>query len=348
MRPLLLLLALAPRASAAVREKSFLSKVYVIDKVYKSMLGPHELTKVSLGERGAKPELLWITGMRTDIVGADGRTTQDKQFMCHINLDVDGAAHAAALGLKRPVGERLLTLSQGLPAIRFPEGYGLPVRSDEVLTLYTQVLNHNKKTGSYEVRHKVTVEYARDADLKTPMKALSTSSAFVMALLSGKDGFFSQDKPTPETMHASCQPGQHAPGAPMGTYGDPYGRRLTGHWVVKPGREEKSTLVTQIMALPYDTTLHYAAPHLHPFAKTLELTDLTAKKSVYKSTTRAPKTGIGLDEIGHFSSTAGVKLYKDHQYELTSVYDNTSGVDQDSMASMFLYVEDSDFVKPAL
>lgn len=345
---LLALLLLPSFAAAKPGATEFLSPVYTIDRIWKSMLGPHTLKRVTLGKEGQKPELLWITGFKTDIVGADGKTPQNKQFMCHINLDVDGAKHAALMGLKRPFGERLFTLSQGMFAIKFPEGYGVPVSSDEMFTLYTQVLNHNQKTGTFEVRHKVTIEYKRDAELKTPMKALVPVSGFVMALISGKDGFFSQEKPAPGTEHASCQPGTHAPGAPMGTYNDPYGRQLTGHWVVKPGRETKHTLVTKILNLPYDTTMRYAASHLHPFAVSLELVDLTTNKPVFKTVTRAPKTGIGLDDVSYYSSTAGVPLYKDHEYELVSVYDNTTSVDQDSMASMFLYVDDKDFVKPKL
>jgi len=39
----------------------------------------------------------------------------------------------------------------------------------------------------------------------------------------------------------------------------------------------------------------------------------------------------------------GIPIYKDHQYELVSVYDDTSGVDQDSMAVMFRYLLDEKF-----
>ena len=30
-------------------------------------------------------------------------------------------------------------------------------------------------------------------------------------------------------------------------------------------------------------------------------------------------------------------MFKDHEYELIAIYDNTSGVDQDAMATMWLY-----------
>jgi len=37
------------------------------------------------------------------------------------------------------------------------------------------------------------------------------------------------------------------------------------------------------MNLRFDTTLHYIAVHLHPFAEFLELRDLTADKSILKA-----------------------------------------------------------------
>ena len=111
---------------------------------------------------------------------------------------------------------------------------------------------------------------------------------------------------------------------------------------MKPGREENHTLVTKLLALPYDTTLHYVAVHLHPFAESVELRDLTGGTTVYKSHARQVPGRIGLAEVEFLSSAEGIPLYKDHQYEVVSVYDNTSGVDQDAMATMFLYLAAKD------
>ncbi|MGE4605458.1 MAG: hypothetical protein AAEJ52_01805 [Myxococcota bacterium] len=44
----------------------------------------------------------------------------------------------------------------------------------------------------------------------------------------------------------------------------------------------------------------------------------------------------------HVSSADGIPIYRDHEYELISTYNNTSGVDQDAMATMFLYVRATD------
>ena len=57
---------------------------------------------------------------------------------------------------------------------------------------------------------------------------------------------------------------------------------------------------------------------------------------------------IGIDRVDYYSSTEGVLVFKGHQYELISVYNNTSGENQDAMAVMFLYILDRDYTKPAL
>jgi cyclophilin family peptidyl-prolyl cis-trans isomerase len=46
------------------------------------------------------------------------------------------------------------------------------------------------------------------------------------------------------------------------------------------------------------------------------------------------------------ASVPGIPLYKDHQYELVSVYNNTSSANADSMASVFMGLEDPEFVRP--
>jgi hypothetical protein len=129
-------------------------------------------------------------------------------------------------------------------------------------------------------------------------------------------------------------------------YDDQYGRKFTGHWVVNPGREVNRTPVTKLLSLPYDTTAHYIAVHLHPFAESLELYDLTAKKTVFKSKVRGMPGRIGIAHVDYFTSEEGVMMYDDHEYELISVYHNTTKEPQDSMAVMYIYFLDKNFEKP--
>ena len=345
------LAAAAPAAGADphTRHAEILSEPYTIDRIYKSMAGPESQKVISIWQP-EPPELLWITGYRVVVVGADGKAPVSQEFMCHNNLDLHPVVHSKLFDAPMLFSPRLFTLSQGEFAIDLPRGFGLPVMSNEPLYLSTQVLNHNRKDINIQVRHKVTIDFVRDKELTAPLRPLFPAAGFVVALLEGKDGNFGMSHPEGVQGHASCLPGLQAPDSKYSNvvFTDSDGRKATGHWVVKQGHEERHTLITPMMRLPYDTMLHFVGVHLHPFATSLELRDLTDGKTVFKSRARGPKQGIGLAHVDAFASQEGIPVYKSHDYELVSVYDNTSPTEQDAMATMFFYLEDKGFKKPAV
>ena len=65
-----------------VHEATFLSQSYQIDRIYRSMMGPEARQLVRLGD-GPTPELLWITGYRSEIVSPETGETLSPEFMCH-------------------------------------------------------------------------------------------------------------------------------------------------------------------------------------------------------------------------------------------------------------------------
>ncbi len=324
---------------------SFDSKSYTIDRIYRSMKGPMGVQSIQLHE-SEQPELLWITGYRAEIADPKTGGPRSEEFMCHSNLNFDDfALHQKLFGWKNRGRKRLFTLSQGQMDVRFPKGFGVPVLSNEPLSLATQVLNLNEQEQKLRVRHKTTIEFVRDAELQAPMKPLFQHAAQGMVLIDGRDGYYDISRGNPEEHGEGCSVGNNAGGV---LQRDRFGREFAGHWQVPPGRQVNHTLVTGFMALPFDTTVHYIAVHLHPFAESLTLRDLTVGKDVFRSETRSPTQRIGLEHVEHFSSRKGIPIYKRHQYELVSEYDNSSGVMQDSMAVMFLYVLDKAFKKPML
>ncbi len=327
-------------AKTASETQTVLSQVYNVDRKYRSMMGPYSQQEVRLGGEG-ESELLWITGYEAVMVASDGESPMPQDFMCHSNLDLDLDLHRELFGTSAGFGSRLFTLSQGQFSVRFPNGFGIPVMSDEPLSLTTQVLNLNIEGETFDVRHKVSIEYLRDDDVDG-MTALYPSAAYGLALLDGENGYYGVREADEE---------QHGPGCMVGEtasdheYHDGQGRTFTGHWLVKPGREVNRTLVTELMRLPYDTTLHYVAVHLHPFAESLELRDLTTDETLFSSSARNFEDKIGLAHVDYFSSVEGIRLYQDHEYEIVSTYHNTTDEDQDSMAVMYLYLRDLEFEK---
>lgn len=334
--------------AAAAAQQQFLSQVYTIDRIYRSMEGPYSIQTIYLGDP-RKPELLWITGIRTEMVGADGKTPQLPELMCHVNVDLDTEMHQALFGFSRPTASRLMTLSQGMLSATLPQGYGFPVASNEPLMLFTQVLNLNlQHPADLQVRHRVTFTYVRDADLHAPMKPLFNVGASGMVRLdanpAGLTAMLEGEHHGP-----SCLAGARAPQAMSGSadYVDPAGRHMTGHWVVPPGRQVNASDITWFIALPYDTRLHYAAVHLHPFAESLSIRDTTTGTTLFTSKATNPKSGIGLTHVDAFESEDGIPMYRNHKYELISVYDNPTQSNADSMASAFLGLDDPEFVHPA-
>ena len=344
-------------AKPPVMRHEFLSDVYTIDKKYKSMEGPGSIVSLVLGDKNAPPELLWITGVKTEMVGEDGYTPQLPEFMCHVNVDLDVDRHATLFSIRRPVAQRLITLSQGITDTKVPDGFGFPIASNEPLSVFTQVLNHNiENPGNLKVRHRVTFTYVRDSDLTEPMKPLMNVGASGMVILANNPLAINPDMAAASTGSGtggsghgeSCLMAARAPNAAgmSSDYVDPKGRKMTGHWVVPPGRQVNHSDITWFMALPFDLKLHYAAVHLHPFAEALEVRDVTANKTMFIARARSPEGKVGLDHVDTFLSTEGLQFYKDHKYDLISTYNNPTKETHDSMASVFLGFADPKFRKP--
>jgi hypothetical protein len=331
--------ALSEEPLAGPHTQRFDSGVFHVNQKWKSMEGPSEAKIIGL-TKPEKPEILWLTGYRASIIGEEPGTGALQEFMCHNNLE-----HLKSSSAGR--ARRLFTLSQGQFGLLLPEGFGVPVRSDEKLFLGTQVLNHNVEDPDVKIRHRTEIDFVRDEDLTDPLVPLYPSNVFVMVSLEDTEAYFGATSDEIQHDGSSCSVGMIPEGIDAkttegSTLVDPLGQRFATHWVVKPGREVRHTLVTGQLALTFDTRIHLIGAHLHPFVESLELRDVTTGESLYTVYPTAPEAGIGIADVGVYSSKEGIPLYQDHEYEVVSVYDNTSGVDQDAMATFFLYLYDAD------
>ena len=329
------------REGAPLYRREIIFPVHTIDRTYKSMQGPFNQRLLRLGFT-KEQELLWVTSYRSTIMEPDGVTEASREFMCHSNMSfVDSKPFRRDFGTRlEPTSKRLFSLAQGQLAVDLPEGFGVPVMSKHRVRLDAQILNHNIEDRAFDVRQRLAVDFVRNRDLEKPLKPLYTRAVFGMKLMDGPDGYYgmaSQDV-IPEQHGPGCSVGQDAGGKFSHIIEDERGRKFTSFWTVEPGREVSRTLVTSILGLPYDTTLHYAAVHLHPYAESVELVDLTTGESVYKSKATQTDGKMGLERVEYFASEEGIPLYSDHEYELVSVYQNDTGVQQDAMATMFLYL----------
>ena len=331
-------------SAPAVYEKQLVTKPYHIDKKYMSMKGPDSVEKLLLLEAPA-PELLWIVGYEAVVVDADTKDEISQEFMCHANLDFNPQRYFRDFGSNASMSGRLFTLSQGQQKIELPQGFGIPIMSNVPLSLFTQVLNLNLPEPDLNLRHRVVIRFVRDSELNEPITPVFQAAV---------QGFKSLENQPAHYGESTAGDQEHGPGCAVGIPAvvgdmnkDQFGQAFTGHWVVKPGREENRTLVTNFLQLQFDTTAHYIAVHLHPFAESLELIDRTTGKSLFKSIVDGYDDKVGIERISYFTSQEGIALFTDHEYELVSIYNNTSGEDQDSMAVMYMYVVDRHFRPPS-
>lgn len=321
-----------PSVEALVHEH--LSEVTKVEDLYPSMFGPEEtILDMKLTER--KPELIWVTGYRADMVDAEASSLQPDELMCHNTLSFHSPvrAHNSVLGSGFTRTRRLFTLSQGQSTVKFPPGFGIPASSGESFMLQSQVLNLRPDFIGREVRHRVKTEYVPDSDLRREMKALSLISFGINLQVTDPQA----EEPPADILSCAVDAG----GQPTHKQGNV---ELTSHWIVKPGSEIRKTDVGS--PFPADTTVHYISVHVHPYARSLELVDVTTGESVYKANCRATEDGKALKSIDFYSGVEGLKVYRNHRYQLVSHYENTSDQDQTAMAFMFCYVWDKTFEKP--
>ncbi len=331
--------------TARVHTKEILSKTYHIDKKYMSMTGPFGYNHEKLLDV-AKPELLWVVGYQSDIVDATSSKKISQEWACHANLDLNTEAYFKEFPTAPSMSGRLFTLSQGQSAIDFPPGFGIPIASDMELSLVTQVLNLNIENPDLDVKHRVQIRFLRDSELTQPITPLFQAAVEGFKALEDARyyGVSMDDAHNPDELGPGCSVGQAAIAGDVDQ--DSLGQKFSAHWLVEPGREVNRTNVTRFFNLPYDTTAHYIAVHLHPWGESLELRDLTTGESKYLANVTAADGRIGIERVQYYSSPEGMEFHKDHEYEVVSIYNNTSDSNADSMAVMYLYLEDQRFQKP--
>ena len=332
-----------------------LSAVQTVDRTYKSMQGP--LDRRILPILADQPDqAIWVTACRVQMVAEDGVTPISDRFTCHTNVDRRPRQGADVVGLNQR-DDRMFTLSQGQMAVEFPPGFGIPLAADTELEIVMQVLNLTPLPTPIRIRHRVRLTVVEDRKGTASMVPLYQQGLSALKPIDSRMA----DRQSMRTAHrtASSSAGRTAkPGsAPIDTGElclpgrmvsildqefDRRGRRVTGHWVLPPGRETLRSPVTQMLDLQSDTTVHFIAVHLHPFAKSLELFDVTAGRRVFISHAHQRSKFPGLSSVETLSSIEGLRLHADHEYVLNSVYDNTSGVDQDAMAVLYLYLREPD------
>jgi hypothetical protein len=309
----------------------FISPTFHIDNIYKSMEGPKASKYFSLDL--TKDNLYWMTAFQVKAIDSKTKNPISNDFVCHFNIDYQDQVHHGKWNLLDRVNKqypRLLSLSHGIENIKFPKGYGFPFFSNEKFFIITQALNHNITDSSFNVKHKIKIEYSN----KKTLKPLFPKTIFMMLPFKPD----AMDIPKDEISANSCIPVE----TKNHTYRNQKGETLSSHWKIFKEQKKYTFNATSQLAIKDTLTLHQITPHLHPFAKKFTLKDITNNTTVYTSNIINHDKGIGLTSTSAFYSKEGVKMYPTHEYELELITSSTLEEPQDMMASMFLFFYDKE------
>jgi hypothetical protein len=128
------------------------------------------------------------------------------------------------------------------------------------------------------------------------------------------------------------------------------GEEITWHWVIPPGRHTYRTMHPE-HRFDEEGPIRAAGAHVHPFCEKIALIEVRPgqpEKTVFTINCRTDTSrGIRIAHIDYLTwPETGITLDKNAVYGWEVTYNNTSGVDQDSMAFVTLYFSNLKFQKP--
>ena len=319
------------KIKANERHYKMVSPTFLIDGIYKSMEGPKSSRYIQLSTDDA---VLWIKGF--DVKAIDSQTNEEisNDFICHMNVDINDVNYYSNFNLKNRIGlqyPRLTSLSNGFESFDFPEGYGVPIKGNEYLSITTQALNHNYSKIFKKIKHQVTIKYE---SANSKQKPLLSKTVYIQLPYDKKNPYKSPLDPASN----QCIPVE----TKNHSYVDKEGNSLSGHWIIPTGIQTYRSNIDEQLNIKDSLRLHFSAIHVHPFASSISLVDKTTNTTLFKSAISNYKDKIGLIKVEPFSSVAGIWLYKEHKYELVLETNNTSSTNQDMMGSMFLFFYDEE------
>ncbi|NQY67481.1 MAG: hypothetical protein HRT72_07140 [Flavobacteriales bacterium] len=305
--------------------------VFQVDTIIKSMMGKTEKLKFQF-QYAAKPQLAWITGYKVEVRDkSDNEVDISGTYLCHNNLDYNPDAlykHWNLPDMIDVLSGRIVTLGPGYNSIEFPNGFGMPIMTNQQIKIAAQPLNLNDKNIDKQLIQKSFLNYSlHNKDSK--LKPLFGASAYINRPIKGND--------FDEVKYKDCRPAINANKLSHATNGN-----VTSHWVIEPGEEVTRMNVTDLLNLPFNTTVHYIASHLHPYADYMSLYDITDSILIFKAVATNYKEKSGIKKLQHFSSETGIMMYRSHQYVLECKTNNTTTDNQDMMAVLYLYLYDKE------
>ncbi len=298
-------------------------------------------------------ELIWFKGLKLEVLDENDQPMPNAEFICHLNVDVDPAHRKKIFPEMQHTGtSRILTITQGQTDFQLPEGFGVPVGSDELWTFAFQAAN--RTTDKHRrIKHRCTINFIRDKELVYPIKALHWYNPYVTVTVdkNTSDAVAAEHQNMPDCTGTSA--GVTAPNSARGSvFSDKFGRRLSGHWVIPPGVHTYSSPIGGDRDPGFasrDRMIHAAWTHIHPLCSRTSLMQCSGDSRKEIFTVRAmTKTegGLQLEHIENVISREGIPLPANQHYELEATYENPTDSAHDSMVAVGIFFADDNFARP--
>ena len=335
---MLAFLCLTGCAPSGPRSSHFQSRAYPLTGPEPPLGGPAGTEKhLLVGDHPS--ELVWLTGVRASLSDAEGQALSN-EMLSALNVDLaNRQRHCELLGVSSVPNGRLFSLSGGSPELRLPPGFGIPLLSSEPLNVTTVLMNLDPYRPEGKVTFQADFSYTYQSGLDKPMVALWEASAYGLVSLDRRATYYGLNQPVPLQHGHGCS---QLPPATGQVFHDPLGQSFAADWLVPPGGSTTRTLVTRLLNLPYDTTLHYANAQLLPHARSVELVDLTDQRTILHLQVEEKRQDGSLARVSTFSSLPGVPMPAGHEYEMVAVYDNPGRIRLQAKASLHLYLRDQE------
>ncbi len=297
--------------------------------------------------------LLWLKGVKLEVLDENDHVLPTAEFICHWNLDVKPAfRNQIFTDGEKCESLRLATVTQGQTEITFPPGYAVPVASDEIWNAVFQAAN--RTTDEHRrVKHRCTFYFIKDQDLVYPITALAWHVPWIHVVIDKNSEQAAEEEKNncPSCLGTSI--GVNAPNnTANGVFTDSKGRRMSGHWVIPPGTHTYGSVINDEFEPGFASKpriVHTVWSHVHPLCSNLsvyECTGSSRKRLISVGAKTDISHGLEIKHIENWNSEKGIVLPEKANYELEVTYKNTTHVPQDSMAAAGIFFEDPTFARP--
>ena len=344
------------QGSNGVRTVTSISDPFLIDRMYSSMQGPWKVNPIVLDPEGPK-RLAWIRGIDFLATDTDGNPLPDQKNLCHGQVRYENPKLYASKNVEIWDNERTLpakwfTVIQGQSGIHFPEGFGIPMLSNEPLEAMTMAINQVEDFKPFVLKMNTNVHYVYDDEVPEAMIPLGKFVADIRVPVS-KAAKAMKSHDHGDDYSTTCAIDEYdnvvfAEPAKKARITKRDGQDVAFHFMVPPGRHTYRYQFPGSHYIPFATTLHHITGHLHVYGETVSISDVTTGQELYTVHATANEEMEYITKMTEYVSREGLPMHPDHLYEMKAVYNNTTDEPVDAMAVMYFYFRDRAFEKRAL